>query len=403
MAGTGEGSPARTDPGKDQLMNGAASHHISTLKLDSFRNHPALSLACDERSLVLTGPNGAGKTNLLEAISFLSPGRGLRRANLDTVARQGGAGTWSVFAELTGACGPAAIGTGLGETPLGIENLRRVRINGASARSNDELLDHARILWLTPAMDGLFTGPAADRRRFLDRLVLAIHPAHGRRVADFERAMRARNRLLAEDMPDARWLDAIELQMAETAVAIAAARAELVELLSAMIVAQASPDAQFPDAVIHIDGALEALAREIPAGELEAQYGERLRTARRSDAGAGRTLEGPHRSDLAVLHRPKSMAAALCSTGEQKALLIGLILAHARLVANITGLAPILLLDEVAAHLDIQRREALFDRVEALNCQAWMTGTDRALFAAMGERGQFYTIRAGAAEREGDA
>jgi len=381
-------------------MNAVAPHFISVLKLDSFRNHPALGLECDERSLVLTGPNGAGKTNLLEAVSFLSPGRGMRRATLDAVAWLKGTGSWSVFAELNGACGPASIGTGLAETPLGLDPARRVRINGATTKANDDLLDHARILWLTPAMDGLFTGPAADRRRFLDRLVLAVHPGHGRCVADYERSMRARNRLLADDSPDARWLNAIETQMAETAVAIAAARAELIELLSGVIIAQSHPDQIFPDAVLQIDGTLEALAREIPASDLEAQYGETLRAGRRADATAGRTLDGPHRSDLQVTHRPKAMAAALCSTGEQKSLLIGIVLAHARLVADTAGLAPILLLDEIAAHLDVSRREALFDRIGTLGSQAWMTGTDRALFEAVGRRAQYFVVQAGEAKRE---
>jgi DNA replication and repair protein RecF len=381
-------------------MNGVTPHFISVLKLDSFRNHPALGLECDERSLVLTGPNGAGKTNVLEAVSFLSPGRGMRRATLDAVARQSGDGRWSVFAELNGACGPAAVGTGLADLQADAEPLRRVRINGVTARANDELLDHARILWLTPAMDGLFAGPAAERRRFFDRLVLAVHPTHGRRVADFEKAMRARNRLLSEESPDPRWLDAIEIQMAETAVAIAAARAELVELLSGVIVAQSTPGQAFPDAVLQIDGTLETLAREIPASDLEAQYCETLRAGRRADAAAGRTLQGPHRSDLLVTHRPKAMAAALCSTGEQKALLIGIVLAHARLVADTAGLAPILLLDEIAAHLDALRREALFERIGSLGSQAWMTGTDPVMFEAAGARAQFFSVKAGEAKRE---
>lgn len=375
--------------------------HLTQLKLTSFRNYAALRMECDRRHVVLTGENGAGKTNLLEAVSFLSPGRGLRRASLDQVARAGGTGAWSVYAELEGAAGPVSIGTGLVETALGAETQRRVRINGAQARTVDELLDHSRIVWLTPAMDGLFTGPASDRRKFLDRLVLAIDPAHGRRAADFEKAMRQRNRLLSDPSLDARWLDAIEAQMVETGVALALARMELASMLAGVIVRGADPASPFPDALLAIEGSLEALAPESPAADLEDGYRERLARSRRADAAAGRTLEGPHRSDLKVTHRPKSMAAELCSTGEQKALLVGILLAHARLVADLSGFPPILLLDEIAAHLDELRRAALFDRIEALDCQAWMTGTDRDLFRALAERAQYFTVAAGRTERKG--
>ncbi|GIL02881.1 MAG: DNA replication and repair protein RecF [Alphaproteobacteria bacterium] len=376
-------------------MDNGSRVHLSRLKLQDFRNYEQLTLACDARHVVLTGDNGAGKTNLLEAVSFLSPGRGLRRAPYESVARAGSAGGWSVFAELAGVAGPVSIGTGIPLTPSGPESQRRVRINGAPARGADELLDHARIVWLTPAMDGLFTGPAGDRRKFLDRLVLAVNPAHGRHVADFDKAMRARNRLLADATPDPRWLEAIEAQMAETGVAIVLARLELAGLLSRLIVREAEPASPFPDALIGIDGTLDLMAADLAASDLETAYADRLRAGRRLDAAAGRTLEGPHRSDLKVGHRPKAMAAELCSTGEQKALLIGLVLAHARLVAELSGFAPILLLDEIAAHLDSGRRSALFDRIDALDCQAWLTGTERSLFAAMAERAQYFTVIAG--------
>jgi DNA replication and repair protein RecF len=369
--------------------------HLTRLKLENFRNYARLALDCDERHVVLTGENGAGKTNLLEAISYLSPGRGLRRAQHEAVARKGCDGAWSVFAELEGTVGPVSIGTGLAMTSLGLESQRRVRINGAQAKSADALLEHARVVWLTPAMDGLFTGPASDRRKFLDRLVLAVNPGHGRHVADFEKAMRARNRLLGEDAPDAAWLDAIETQLAETGTAIVVARMELVSLLSGLIVRESDPASPFPDAVLALEGTLDAMAQEAAASELEDFYKDRLVTGRRLDAVAGRTLEGPHRTDLKVMHRPKAMAAELCSTGEQKALLVGVMLAHARLVAELTGAAPILLLDEIAAHLDIGRRAALFDRIDALTCQSWMTGTDRALFEALGERAQHFDVAVG--------
>ena len=377
----------------------APSVHLEVLRLTDFRNYSGLSLELDRRHVVLTGENGAGKTNLMEAVSFLSPGRGLRRAAYDQVGRAGGSGTWSVFASLQGAHGPADIGTGLTETAAGVETQRKVRINGSQAKTIDALLEHSRIAWLTPAMDGLFTGPASDRRKFLDRMVLAIDPLHGRRVSDFEKAMRGRNRLLSEDTAPGQWLDAVETQMAELATAIAAARRELVSLLSAAIIAQQEAGSPFPDAVATLEGTLESAHGDMAASDLEEEYAARLRANRWSDKGAGRTLEGPHRSDIVVHHRPKSMAAALCSTGEQKALLIGMVLAHARLAREINGFAPILLLDEIAAHLDERRRTALFDMVDGLGCQAFMTGTDRALFDAMGERGQFFTVAEGSVTR----
>ncbi|MCB1458007.1 MAG: DNA replication/repair protein RecF [Nitratireductor sp.] len=369
--------------------------HLTRLKLSGFRNYDALDLATDKRHVVLCGENGAGKTNLLEAVSFLSPGRGMRRANYDTVGKNGGTGAWSVFAELEGAAGQVSIGTGIQLGAMGLETQRRARINGTQARTADELSDHARIVWLTPSMDGLFTGPALERRKFLDRLVLAMDPAHGRRVADYEKSMRARNRLLSDENPDRAWLDAIEGQLAAAGVAIALARIELVSLLSGVIIRTSNPASPFPDALVRLEGSLEALADDTPASDMEGEYAERLRNSRRIDSAAGRTLEGPHRSDLRVMHRPKGMPAEHCSTGEQKALLVGMVLAHARLVADLAGYAPILLLDEIAAHLDSGRRAALFDIIDALDCQAWMTGTDRALFDAMNERARYFTVSAG--------
>ncbi|MCB1386199.1 MAG: DNA replication/repair protein RecF [Nitratireductor sp.] len=369
--------------------------HLTGLRLTDFRNYASLSLVLDPRHVVLTGENGSGKTNLMEAVSFLSPGRGLRRASYDQVGRAGGSGAWSVFARLEGAAGPADIGTGLMETAAGVETQRRVRVNGAQAKAIDDLLEHSRIVWLTPAMDGLFTGSAGERRKFLDRMVLAIDPLHGRRVADFEKAMRGRNRLLSEETSPGPWLDAVEAQMAELGTAIAAARSELVSLLTASIIAQHDTASPFPDAIVSLEGTLENAHGDMAASDLEAEYADRLKQNRWSDKGAGRTLEGPHRSDIAVLHRPKGMAAALCSTGEQKALLTGLVLAHAALTAQINGFPPILLLDEIAAHLDARRRAALFDLIDGLQCQAFMTGTDRALFDALGDRGQFFTVADG--------
>ena len=365
---------------------------LSRLKLTDFRNYAGLSLALDGRHVVLTGQNGAGKTNLMEAVSFLSPGRGLRRAAYGDVPRAGGEGGFSVFATVDGMMGEVDIGTGTEGGEDGGQ-ARKLRLNGTPARTVDELLEHLRVLWLTPSMDGLFTGPSADRRRFLDRLVLSLDPGHGRRAADFEKAMRGRNRLLSEGRPDPAWLTALERQMAELGIAMAHARHELVGLLSGLVEA-ARDDGPFPSATMRLSGFLDEEWQR-PAYEIEEIYLALLQEGRYRDAAAGRTLEGPHRADLLIRHREKDMEAERCSTGEQKALLVGLILAHAGLVTGMTGHAPVLLLDEIAAHLDEGRRAALFDRVDVLGGQAFMTGTDRAMFDALGERAQFLTVANG--------
>ncbi|MER9303563.1 DNA replication/repair protein RecF [Mesorhizobium sp. M0293] len=368
-----------------------AQTHISKLTLTNFRNYAALTIDLAPGAVVFSGDNGAGKTNLLEAISFLTPGRGLRRAPYADVAREGGDGGFALHARLDGPDGQVEIGTGIsgGDNPG--EGGRRVRINGAPARSAEDMLEWLRVVWLTPAMDALFTGPAADRRRFLDRLVLAIDPGHGQRAIDYEKAMRGRNRLLTEGSRDDRWFDAIETQMAETGVAIAAARAEMVRLLAAMI--DRLPDTgPFPQADIGLSGDLEAEIAAAPAVDVEERFRRTLADGRDRDRAAGRTLEGPHRSDLVVRHRPKAMPAELCSTGEQKALLVGIVLSHARLTGEMSGMTPILLLDEIAAHLDGGRRAALFSILEELNCQVFMTGTDAALFSSLTGRAQFLTV-----------
>ncbi|MCV3736316.1 DNA replication/repair protein RecF [Rhizobium sp. TRM96647] len=368
---------------------------LFSLKLHDFRNYASVALGLDGRHVVLTGANGAGKTNLMEAVSFLTPGRGLRRASYADVAREGAPGGFSVFAAIDGMQGEVEIGTG---TEAGEEGQsRRLRLNGTAARSVDELLDHLRVVWLTPSMDGLFTGASSDRRRFLDRLVLSLDPEHGRRAADFEKAMRGRNRLLSEPRPDARWLDGLELQMAELGVAMALARRELVGLLADLV--EASRDeGPFPTSTMALTGFLDDML-DRPAYEIEEIYAATLRDGRFRDAAAGRTLDGPHRVDLMIRHREKDMDAARCSTGEQKALLVGIVLAHAGLVAGMTGHAPVLLLDEISAHLDEGRRAALFDRVDALGGQAFMTGTDRAMFEALGDRARFLTVENGTIAR----
>lgn len=368
---------------------------IRKLTLTNFRNYGQLSLSLERGPVVLTGDNGAGKTNLLEAISFLTPGRGLRRAAHEDIATASATAGFAINAKVEGPFGEASIGTGtLSDQPGMVEPARRVRINGVPAKSADDLLEWLRIIWLVPSMDTLFNGPAGDRRRFLDRLVLAIDPQHGRRALDYEKAMRGRNRLLAEGSRDDRWFDAIETQMAETGVAIASARMELVGLLAGMV-EKLPDDGPFPKSDIALDGVIEALVGTAPAVDIETAFITRLAENRARDRAAGRTLEGPHRSDLTVTHRPKAMPAALCSTGEQKALLTGIVLSQARLVAEMTGATPVLLLDEIAAHLDPGRRAALFSILIDLDCQAFLTGTDAALFSSLEGRAQFLDVKTG--------
>ncbi len=364
----------------------AATRHVparaavASLKLTRYRNYPTLSLSTGDVSVALVGPNGAGKTNLLEAVSLLSPGRGIRGARLDEIAMKGGDGTFAAAARVDNAAGTVALGTGVVIGPEGPEAKRRVHVDHAPAGSSEAFLDHLRVLWLTPSMDGLFTGAPAERRRYLDRAVLSIDKRHGTRANAFEKAMRGRNRLLAEPSPDAAWLDAIETEMAELGVAIAAARREWAALAVAMIDLMARR-APFPAAEVALAGNLEGDLDGFSASEVEERYRRLLRDERGRDAAAARTLIGPHRSDLLVRHRPKDMPAESCSTGEQKALLVGLVLAQARLVTSLSGETPVVLLDEIAAHLDETRRAGLFDVLDDLGAQAFMTGTDEAAFA----------------------
>lgn len=368
---------------------------ILRLTLTGFRNYRAAGLSTAADLVVLVGANGAGKTNCLEAISFLSPGRGLRRATLGDAANQSGDGAWAVSAEVEGALGLATLGTGI-EAP-GAEiaaATRRCRIDREPVGSAAAFGDHLRMVWLTPAMDGLFTGPASERRRFLDRLVLAIDSDHAGRVSALDRSLRSRNRLLENPRPDPHWLDAIERESAELAIAVAAMRMETVTRLAATLRARGAAS-RFPSAEIALDGWIEnALASE-PATAVEDRYRASLRDNRSRDAAAGRTLDGPHLTDLRVLYAPKQMPARDASTGEQKALLIGLILSHAALVAEMTGITPLLLLDEVVAHLDPGRRAALFDELTQLRAQVWMTGADPAAFAEIGARGEVFDVEAG--------
>ena len=371
-----------------------AAARIRRLTLTNFRNYHAAAIAIEHHTIVLVGPNGAGKTNILEAISFLTPGRGLRHATLEDVAFSEGDGTWAVAAEVEGALGVVTLGTGIDlpsvETKL---TSRRSRIDREPVPSASAFSDHLGVLWLVPAMDGLFTGPASDRRRFLDRLVLAIDAEHGPRVSALERALRSRNRLLGEPRPDGHWLDAIEHETAELAVAVAAARSQMVELLSDALAARDDPT--FPSAQIALDGWMEALVRTYPAIEIEDRYRTVLRENRERDRAAGRTLDGAHVTDIKVTYVAKAVAARDASTGEQKALLIGLVLANAELVARLTGFAPVLLLDEVVAHLDPDRRAALFDALERLGSQVWMSGADPATFGNIAARAQVIAVESG--------
>ncbi|WP_375452352.1 DNA replication/repair protein RecF [uncultured Devosia sp.] len=365
------------------------TRHISRLRLTAFRNYATAALDLDERHVVLTGPNGAGKTNLLEAISLLSPGRGLRRASFETVQAQGSDIGWAVAASIQTDDGPADIGTGAGLDDGG----RRVRINGANARSVEAMSDYLRVLWLTPAMDGLFSGPASDRRRFLDRLVTTLIPGHSAAVGDFEKAMRQRNRLL-EDGGEARWLTAIEAQMAQSATAIHHARTDSLAQLQALI-AQSLEGDSFPAAHLALSPLFEDRHEPLSSSALEAELTALWARSRSLDRAAGRTISGPHRVDLEVTHAQKAMPAALGSTGEQKALLIGLVLAQARLVKLRTAITPFLLLDEIAAHLDPDRRRALFLALDRLGGQCFLTGTDPLLFEALADRAQPITVRDG--------
>ncbi|MEO7635045.1 MAG: DNA replication/repair protein RecF [Sphingomicrobium sp.] len=363
---------------------------VTRLALTDFRSYATALMAPGPGFVLLSGDNGAGKTNVLEAVSLLAPGRGLRGAALSEMARIGGDGGWSVAAKFdpfvpsegAGGSRAPAVSTSLdtnGPVDFGTGTLaaaperRQLRINSAPASVN-ALGEWLGVLWLTPAMDRLFAGTAGDRRRFLDRLTLALEPGHARHAARYEAAMRARNKLLAEERPDPAWLASLESAMAEHGAALAEARARSVGGLAERLAEV--PDDDFAGAAI----ALEGWAGENLAAALAANRGR--------DAAAGRATEGPHRQDLAVFHRTRAMPAARCSTGEQKALLLGLVLAHAELVSSRRGEAPLLLLDEVAAHLDPRRRAALFARLEGRG-QVWLTATEPALFNGIGEASHF--------------
>jgi DNA replication and repair protein RecF len=367
---------------------------VRRLMLRDFRSYAALDLMIEGRLVVLSGENGAGKTNLLEALSLLSPGRGLRRVELAECARAGGSGGFALSVEIEDEGETRHLGSawapGTEETPAE----RISHVDRAPVPPSRGFADLVRVVWLTPAMDQLFAGPAGERRRFLDRFVLAIDPGHGSRVAQFERALRSRNKLLEERSFNVSWLDAVERKAAELGVAIAAARQECVSRLAALIAEERDDGSPFPWARLALEGEVERLAASGPALVAEDRYRALLHDNRRRDAAAGRTLIGPHVGDLAVWHGPKGAPASSASTGEQKALLVGLALAHARLVAEMSGIAPLTLLDEIAAHFDPRRRAALFDALERLGGQVFLTGADPAAFAPLRRRAQMFEVSA---------
>lgn len=391
----------RRDGGAADGAPGAAlpALWLGRLMLTAFRSYARAEIETDARPVVLTGPNGAGKTNLLEAISFLAPGRGLRRARLAEVERRvpetaPGRTTWAVAARVMTGQDTREIGTGRDPTLDAAEangrERRLVRIDGATARSQQELGEVLGMVWLTPQMDGLFREGAGGRRRFLDRLVYGFDPAHAGRVGAYEQSLRERARLLKTGRADPAWLEALEESMARHGVAIAAARRELVARLAQ---ACAAGVGSFPVAGLALSGEVEDWLAEGAALAAEDRLRERLAGCRGADAETGGAAVGPHRSDLAVRHLDRDQAAELCSTGEQKALLISIVLAHARLIGLHRGAAPLLLLDEVAAHLDAARRRALYDEILALGVQAWMTGTDADIFAPLGDAAQGYRVQ----------
>jgi len=380
---------------------GPGGPYVARLAVSEFRCYGQASLDADHRPVVLSGPNGAGKTNLLEALSFLAPGRGLRQARLGDIDRRNAAtgenaGPWAIAVRLDGPDGECEIGTGRDAAiEENARERRLLRIDGSPQRGLTGLAERLALLWLTPQMDGLFLDSRSARRRFLDRLVASFDPGHASRLNAYEQAQSERLRLLRGEAAgdirsaDPAWLTALEQQIAEHGIALSAARLDLVGRLNQVL---AEADGVFPRPDLSILGDVETWLCEIPALAAEDRLRRRLAEGRGLDAEAGRSLIGPHRSDLYVRFAATHMPAADCSTGEQKALLIAILLGQARLMAAERGRTPLLLLDEVAAHLDENRRRALFETLLELGVQAWLTGTDRSLFTAFGERAQFFAV-----------
>jgi DNA replication and repair protein RecF len=387
--GRGEVKAIAGDPAETRLF-------VRTLKLTDFRNYARAELGLDARPVVLIGDNGSGKTNLLEAVSLLGPGNGLRSRPYSELCRNEGAGGFAVAAKIVSREDEVEIGTGLQAGAREEMTGRTVRIAGKE-QSAGALAEHVKLVWLIPAMDGLFTGPASERRRFLDRLVLSVDPKMRTPLGRYDRAMRQRNRLFQMREGSRALFEGLEEQMAEAGAAIAAARLDATSRLVTLIeeMREAGGEGPFPWAEIALQGRLEDALSSHSATEVEDEFRALLEESRERDRAACRALEGPHLSDLIVSHGPKHAPASHCSSGEQKALLIGLILAKAELIKELEGVSPLVLLDEVAAHLDQARREALFGQILALKAQAWMTGTDRDLFAPIAQEAQIFAVNRG--------
>ena len=388
--------PPDTVP-QGHTVSGSGGISVKRLTLTDFRCYRHQRLDLDQGPVVLTGPNGAGKTNLLEGLSFLVPGRGLRRARLGDVARRDPAAgasrpsPWGVAAVLRTPKGEVEIGTAYEAATEGRRDKRIVKVNGEIAKNQTVLAEHASALWLTPQMDRLFLEGPGARRRFLDRLVFDTDPAHAGRVNAYDHTQRERMALLRDGGADADWLATLEDTMAKRGVAVAWARLDVVRRLAGYLAGSGGAEG-FPSAEIAATGEIENWLGEGPALAAEDRFRARLAAERGRDAAEGRAGTGPHRGDLAVRHLGNGQAAADCSTGEQKALLVALVLATARMRTGEQGCAPLLLLDEIAAHLDARRLDALFDEITRLGAQVWMTGTDAALFRPLAGRAQFFTV-----------
>ena len=367
---------------------------LRRLTLTAFRNYPSLRLECGAAPVVLSGPNGGGKTNILEAISLLAPGRGLRRASLEDCQCRTADEPWAVAAEIDGPAGFTMLATGLDPESPGLPR-RLVRIDGKPVKSQARLTEHLSLAWITPELDRILAETQSARRKFLDRLVYGFDPAHAGRVARYESAMRERLRLLRDGPHEPAWLNALEDEMAKSGVAIAAARLQMAAQLNRQM---QGVTGAFPAAQLRLEGAVESELEKNPALVAEDALRAQFAAARGQDRQSGATSIGAHRSDVQVIHRPKNMPSELCSTGEQKALLVTVMLCHAQLLRHWRGVAPMLLLDDVAAHLDEVRRAALYDWLLAIGGQFWLTATDADLCAPLRGRAQFFHVHHGAVE-----
>jgi DNA replication and repair protein RecF len=378
-----------------KASNKAKAFYISKLSLDNFRNYSSLSLTLDPQPIILTGHNGSGKTNILEAISFLSPGRGLRKIKLQEAdcIRHGSTHHWSISAMVNQGYEEIRIGTG--RDGASDSNKRIVKIDGEILKSQAELANMFSVMWLTPQMDGIFIGSSSDRRKFLDRLVYNFDPEHASRIYSYEYTMRERAKLLQKN-GDASWVGILENKLAERAISIAAARIDTIETIQSVIM---QSNTAFPKAIINVAGAVEELLSDNSALHAEEIVRKQLFDSRAYDYATGRTKVGTHRSDFVVTHMDKNMPAASCSTGEQKALLLSIILAEARAKAAWKNSVPVLLLDEVIAHLDEKRRTSLFNELVEMKTQVWLTGTDSSLFGDLIGKAQFLSVENGAIKK----